>query len=129
MWAGGWTDRPCHVAKCCVCESAEQPYLQLRGLCRHSALDGRYVPHNPGHSGRLTYAGLYGTTIQYEDASLAWVASVHRDGDTVTRAYTRAPKVRCDDHELLLSSLSRGRSLCCWARTSGGCTTTRGSAP
>ena len=129
MWAGGWTDRPCHVAKCCVCESAEQPYLQLRGLCRHSALDGRYVPHNPGHSGRLTYAGLYGTTIQYEDASLAWVASVHRDGDTVTRAYTRAPKVRCDDHELLLSSLSRGRSRCCWARTSGGCTTTRGSAP
>ena len=96
MWPGGWTDRPCHVAKCCVCESAQQqpPYLQLRGLCRHSALDTRYVPHNPGHSGRLTYAGLYGTTIQYEEASLAWVASVQRDGDTVTRAYTRAPKVR-----------------------------------
>ena len=84
------------MAKCCVCESAQQqpPYLQLRGLCRHSALDTRYVPHNPGHSGRLTYAGLYGTTIQYEEASLAWVASVQRDGDTVTRAYTRAPKVR-----------------------------------
>ena len=38
------------------------------------------------------YIGLYGTRIQYDDMSLSWIATIHRDASTVTRAITRAPK-------------------------------------
>ena len=89
---GGWTDRPCHVGKCCVCENDHQPYLLLRGLCSQSKLDTIYVVNNPEESGKMVYLGIYGTVIEYDDTSLTWTARIHRDSQVVTVAYTRAPK-------------------------------------
>ena len=89
---GGWTDRPCNVGKCCVCENEKQPFLLLRGLCPHSSLDKIYVPYNPPLSGQLKYLGLYGTIIEYDDINLVWVAKRQRDAQVETMAMSRAPK-------------------------------------
>ena len=89
---GGWTDRPCNVGKCCVCENQDQPYLLLRGLCPNSNLDMIYVPYNPPLSGKLAYLGLYGTLIEYDDTNLLWKAKRQRDAQVATMAMSRAPK-------------------------------------
>ena len=87
------------MSQCCVCENKKQPLLVLRGLCSTSRLDQIYVPHNPDHSGRLTYVGLYGTVIEYNKDSLSWEAAVSRDVDVMTRAVSVAP-----EESLLLGS-------------------------
>ena len=83
-----------------MCENKrEQPLLVLRGLCSTSKLDRIYIPHNPNHSGKLIYVGLYGTLIEYNKDTLSWEARVSRDQDTLTRAVSVAP-----EESLLLGS-------------------------
>lgn len=72
LLVAGWTDRPCDVGKCCICENDEPPVLTLRGMCEDTVLDTFYVPYNPGHSGQMVFTGLMGTVIQYNDDQLRY---------------------------------------------------------
>ena len=82
-----------------MCESTVQPILKLRGLCPQSNLDITYVPFNPKNGGKLIYIGLYGTVIEYDQESFAWIAKRHRDSETLTTAIARA-----SESSLLLGS-------------------------
>ena len=88
----GWTDRPCDVGKCCICENEKQPILKLRGLCQNSKIDTIFVLENPKHSGKLIYTGIYGTKIVYNEDDLTWEATIYRDQQVITKAITAAPK-------------------------------------
>ena len=95
----GFTDRSCDQKFCCMCESTVQPILKLRGLCPQSNLDITYVPFNPKNGGKLIYIGLYGTVIEYDQESFAWIAKKQRDSQTMTTAITKI-----SENSLLLGS-------------------------
>ena len=95
----GFTDRGCNQIYCCMCESTVQPTLTLRGLCPQSNLDEKYVPFNPQNGGKLVYIGLFGTKIEYNRESFAWIAKRQRDLQTMTTAI-----IKVSESSLLLGS-------------------------
>ena len=84
-----FTDRACFTEYCCVCENKDQPHLKLRGLCAQSHLDDTYIPFNPQNGGNLVYIGLYGTVIEYDQETFAWIAKRQISSKTKTTAIAR----------------------------------------
>ena len=64
---GGWSNWACSDSQpiSCACKFASKPYLTLRGLCKDSNLERRYLPINDPADGQLIYYGLLKSRIDY----------------------------------------------------------------
>ena len=75
VW-GGWQDWDCIVNSAshlmCACESKEQMFLTMRGLCSGSNIETYFVPQNKENDGRTLFRGLYKTIIEYRKADNLW---------------------------------------------------------
>ena len=78
-----WYDDRCdRVDRACMCDRQNLPYLRLRGLCLHSALDTHYQPMN--NLTAFTKLKLVGfrTTIEYDSKRLVWALTIREHDAT-----------------------------------------------
>ena len=73
---GGWQDWACKVSRAsliqCACESNDQMFLTMRGLCPDSNIDKYFVPQNKEYDGQTLFRGLFKTLIEYHAADSLW---------------------------------------------------------
>ena len=75
VW-GGWQDWECKASSAshlqCACESKDQMFLTMRGLCPDSNIDNYFVPQNNENDSQTLFRGLYNTIIEYHEADHMW---------------------------------------------------------
>ena len=73
---GGWIEWECNTDRVnpikCPCESKNQMFLTMRGLCPDSNIDKYFVPQNKDYDGQTLFRGLYKTIIEYHEDDQIW---------------------------------------------------------
>ena len=87
-----WGDFNCdHPNFACMCLHNEDTYLHLRGLCPTSLLDVYYKQTSDISDARnVSFQGLRGTLIRYDEDKLAWTMHVQHSNATGVSGASRA---------------------------------------